>query len=113
FVNHEEGRVVMSGTQGEYQYHLKDHLGNVRLTFTTKEETESPTATLEQEYENEEQGDFLRYENVRKVQYYLFDRTKGSAPTTVAGYAVRLSGGTNEKFGLARSISVMPGDKIT
>jgi hypothetical protein len=35
------------------------------------------------------------------------------APTTTTGYAERLSGGTNERYGLARSISVMPGDKIT
>src|SRR5579864_6605264 len=28
FINHEEGRVVMTGTAPEYQYHLKDHLGN-------------------------------------------------------------------------------------
>src|SRR5882762_7236672 len=36
FINHEEGRIVMKGATGsEYQYHLKDHLGNVRLTFTT------------------------------------------------------------------------------
>src|SRR5690606_19088132 len=28
------------------------------------------------------------------------------------GYAQRLSGGENERFGLARSIAVMPGDKI-
>src|SRR5690606_33283113 len=31
----------------EYQYHLKDHLGNVRVTFTSKEEADEATATLE------------------------------------------------------------------
>jgi RHS repeat-associated protein len=50
---------------------------------------------------------------VRKVQYYAFDHTSGVAPTTTTGYAERLSGGDNERYGLARSISVMPGDKIT
>src|SRR5690606_29881488 len=38
FISHEEGRVVMLDGDPEYQYHLKDHLGNVRLTFTTKPE---------------------------------------------------------------------------
>ena len=38
FLNTEEGRVVLKegGTaKEEYQYNLKDHLGNVRVTFTT------------------------------------------------------------------------------
>ncbi|MFV1883192.1 MAG: DUF6443 domain-containing protein [Balneola sp.] len=30
-----EGRVRMSGTTGTYEYDLKDHLGNVRATFTS------------------------------------------------------------------------------
>jgi phosphatidate phosphatase APP1 len=50
FVNHEEGRITKDNTSGifsVYQYHLKDHLGNVRVTFTTKDETEVNTATLE------------------------------------------------------------------
>ena len=45
FINHEEGRVVMK-TGAEYQYHLKDHLGNVRMTFTSAPVTEQPIATL-------------------------------------------------------------------
>jgi RHS repeat-associated protein len=47
---------------------------------------------------------YLRTEHERRVQSVLFDRT--------TGYAQRLNGSTNEKFGLARSLSVMPGDKI-
>lgn len=45
FIQHEEGRAVMLDGVPEYQYHLKDHLGNVRLTFTTKNEVEETTAT--------------------------------------------------------------------
>jgi RHS repeat-associated protein len=93
----------------EYQYFMKDHLGNVRLTFTSKVETEAPIATLEPANADTEQAKFLRYENSRKVQSTIFDHTNGSA----TGYAQRLSGGTNERYGLARSLSVMPGDKIT
>src|ERR1051325_8640003 len=47
FVNTEEGRVVMTASAPEYQYHLKDHLGNVRMTFTTKDEVDAVRATLE------------------------------------------------------------------
>ncbi|SKC55115.1 DUF6443 domain-containing protein [Ohtaekwangia koreensis] len=96
----------------EYQYNLKDHLGNVRLTFTSKLDVEAPKATFEDANVNTEQGQFLRYENARRVNHYLFDHTNGSSPTAVAGGAQRLSGQTNEVYGLARSISVMPGDVI-
>ena len=92
----------------EYQYHLKDHLGNVRVTFTSKDETESATATLETANMNAEQAKFLRYQNARRIQSTLFDRTNGAA----TGYAQRLNGSANEKYGLARSLSVMPGDRI-
>src|SRR5690606_25527102 len=108
FINTEEGRIVM-GDATEYQYHLKYHLGNVRVTFTTKEETETALATYEENNEDHEEEYFLRTEHVRKVKSNLVDRTNGSND----GYAQRLSGGENERFGLARSIAVMPGDKIT
>ncbi|MTI24408.1 RHS repeat domain-containing protein, partial [Fulvivirga kasyanovii] len=39
-IQHEEGRIVKGeGNSFDYQYHLKDHLGNTRLTFTTKPKT--------------------------------------------------------------------------
>ena len=36
FIQHAEGRVVYDPTDDsyDYQYHMKDHLGNVRLTFS-------------------------------------------------------------------------------
>jgi RHS repeat-associated protein len=108
FIHHEEGRVVMTGSTPEYQYHLKDHLGNVRTTFTTQPETESSVATLELQNIEAEQGKFLRYETIRKVYSALFDRTNG----TSLGYSNRLNGSANEKYGLAKSISVMPGDVV-
>jgi RHS repeat-associated protein len=106
-------------TTPEYQYNLKDHLGNVRLTFTTKQETDGATATLERANAPNETSKFMRYDNARLVTYYLFDHTNGSAPSTTPGTAQRLRGkqessysGNNETYGLARSLSVMPGDVI-
>ncbi len=66
-IQHEEGRIVplkdghpelVSGSKTyNYQYHLKDHLGNVRLTFSTTPEHytksvtyEDATITTESEY---------------------------------------------------------------
>ncbi|MEQ6168996.1 DUF6443 domain-containing protein [Ekhidna sp. MALMAid0563] len=53
-IQHEEGRIVpispSGGGQGEdydYQYHLKDHLGNVRVTFSTQPENYTMIETFE------------------------------------------------------------------
>jgi RHS repeat-associated protein len=114
FINQSEGRVLPDGANWEYQYHLKDHLGNVRATFSAKEITDAKTATLETANATAEQGQFLRFAEARKIQSFLFDRTNGSSPTTTTGYAQRLSGAANnEKFGVAKSVSVQPGDVIS
>lgn len=48
FINHEEGRILPDTASTaqhpwEYQYHLKDHLGNVRITFSEKTTTTQNT----------------------------------------------------------------------
>ncbi len=93
----------------EYQYHLKDHLGNVRLTFTTVTSTDQQTGTYEPENAVAERAKFVRYDNARTVNALIFDHTNISA---THGYSERLSASANEKYGIARSISVMPGDVI-
>ncbi|MFN8314650.1 MAG: RHS repeat-associated core domain-containing protein [Cyclobacteriaceae bacterium] len=109
FVNTEEGRIVMTGANPEYQYHLKDHLGNVRTTFTTVTTPELNTATYETANLTAEMGKFLRMDKARRVNSTLFDRTNGSS----AGFSERLNGTANEKYGLARSIAVSSGDVVS
>jgi|GEM_PF-1768775 len=129
FINHEEGRIVIAGTAPEYQYFLKDHLGNVRMTFTTKRESELAVATMEDTSATAESEQFLNYDEAVKVYSTLFDHTNdglGEPQTgpnsdpdviedTVPGYAVLLRGshpGVKETYGLAKSLSVMPGDTV-
>jgi RHS repeat-associated protein len=78
------------------------------MTFTTREERDEATATLEDNHINEDRANFLNYDNARFVYSTIFDKTNGASP----GYAQRLSGGEDEKIGLAKSFSVMPGDTI-
>jgi len=33
-IYHEEGRATPSATSWQYEYYLKDHLGNTRVIFT-------------------------------------------------------------------------------
>lgn len=109
FISHDEGRVVMKTGTPEYQFHLKDHLGNVRLTFTTAPGQVSTIATFETANRTSEATQFLRYDDTRLVNSTLFDHTHLA---TTDHYAERLNGSTNEKTGLEKSLSVMPGDTI-
>ncbi len=99
----------LTTTTPEYQYHLKDHLGNVRLTFTSKDEAEANTATMETANANTEQSQFINYTEAIKVNTTIFDHTNAGSTY----YSTRLTGGTTNAIqGLAKSLSVMPGDKI-
>lgn len=97
----------------EYQYHLKDHLGNVRMTFTTKEEVDDCVATMETTNEEEEFGRFLNYDKARVINHPVYDHTyDGQTPPNGTAFGIRLNGSDNERIGLARSLSVMPGDTL-
>ena len=113
FIQHAEGRITMKDNPPVYEYFLKDHLGNVRVTFTSKTEVDVSRATMEDDWAEEERSQFLNYDNVRKVSSPVTDKTRDfSGNTYFHRHAVRLSGGPNEKIGLAKSLQVMPGDKV-
>jgi RHS repeat-associated protein len=102
--------VRISGASPEYQYNLKDHLGNVRVTFGTHM-VDSFRATLETDSATVDRANFFRYDLAKRVNSFLFDHTHDNAADST-GYAQRLNGSTNEKVGLAKSFAVMPGDVI-
>jgi RHS repeat-associated protein len=110
YIQHEAGRIMPDGgpNEWEYQYHLRDHLGNVRLTFTSKESSNQSAATLEDSNATTEQSQFLYYSEAVRVNSQFFDHTNQGGTY----YSTRLNGTVNEKFGLAKSLSVMPGDVI-
>lgn len=98
---HSEGRILPDAAGWEYQYHLKDHLGNVRLTFTGKTQAEKIFTT---NFEASSNSDFLNYST------HTFDLVDHTDAGTTYKNTQRLSG-TN-RVGLAKTFSVMPGDKI-
>jgi RHS repeat-associated protein len=136
FINHAEGRIIPAKVKtetNEYQYNLKDHLGNVRLTFTTKDETETVLATLEPNHADDDRANFLYYHEAILVTSNLFDHTNNTPTPTMddsddtndtgwgaaTGTSTRLTGTDynndgvkDDQYGLARSISVMPGDVV-
>jgi hypothetical protein len=51
---------------------------------------------------------FIGYEDVVRISSDLLNHTEGAE----SEYSMRLSGGYGENIGLAKSISVMPGDTV-
>lgn len=109
-IQHEEGRLVPNEINGgwEYQYHLKDHLGNTRLTFTTKPKTISFTANYEGDANNPDDADL--FENVEISAVKDFNHTTGSASYDKSQI---LYSSPNRQIGSAIAIPVGTGDKIT
>lgn len=114
FINHEEGRVLPDTSSTaqhpwEYQYHLKDHLGNVRVTFSEKTTTEEFLATMEKDpssIDTQENAMFLNMVSSKKVAFY------NHTPDAQTGYSYRLSASSTELIGPAKSFEVNPGDVV-
>src|SRR5258706_6672968 len=107
FINHEEGRIVMTGAAPEYQYHLKDHLGDVRMTFTTQTVTKQYTAGFETANQSSESGNFQNYPSASHISPVASNAHSGTN-------SLYLNGGNNGgQVGLTKSFSVMPGDVVS
>ncbi|MCE2995043.1 MAG: hypothetical protein LW863_05580, partial [Flammeovirgaceae bacterium] len=104
----EEGKVVLNASHPEYQYYIKDHLDNIRVTFTTKVDQTIVTATYEDANLQGESADFNpSYDKANRISTTLYNHTVGGEKSQ------RLSAaGSNDIVGLAKSIYVVPGDTI-
>jgi RHS repeat-associated protein len=100
FVNHPEGRVVKTGSSWQYQFFLKDHLGNVRMTIAPK------TDVYAADFET---GTNAAFRNYTRVSLDLFDHTDAGTAKT---YSQRLTGAANSQVGIAKSLAVNAGDTI-
>jgi RHS repeat-associated protein len=110
FILHDEGRINMATATPAYEYFLKDHLGNVRTSFTSAPQTETHTATMEAE-DTEEDQVFIKFGNTRVPTIEVINHTP-LAQTGPTPEVVRLNGHYQVNEGPGQSIAVMPGDKI-
>lgn len=119
FFQHEEGRVVVKRDDSgvlegfQYQYHLKDHLGSIRVTFKTEvDDPDFYLATFENDASSitYEETYFSRYGEITRINANIFDHTDTQKKKT---YSMRLNGSGNEIYGLAKSLEVMPGDVVS
>ncbi|MEQ6121135.1 peptidoglycan DD-metalloendopeptidase family protein [Reichenbachiella sp. MALMAid0571] len=98
FIQHEEGRIIQEPNDSfTYQYHLKDHLGNTRSTFTTGEYTSGYLATFEDATYTQDTTDFFNVDP--------------RVPYPVGGKAVRLNSAAPIGPGFATAVS--RGDTIS
>lgn len=110
FTGHEEGRIRLKGSGFVYDYFIKDHLGNIRMTLTEEQQTDMyPAATMETASAGTEQ---MYYSNLSATRD---DVPSGYPANTPAGNAkvAKVSGaGGGHKVGPAITLKVMAGDKF-
>ena len=104
FIHHEEGRVVIQNEELSYEYHLRDHLGNNRVTFSTVNESYTIVATMEDANATNEEAYF---ENVSETRVSM-----AAANNTPEGNkAARVQ--STDPIGPMTMLSVNKGDTVT
>ena len=119
FIGHEEGRArwafhkYLNGTTAykfEYDYFLKDHLGNTRMVLTQQKDTAQYMATMEAAYRNTENQLFYNLQQSNhsraSVSGYPTD------PTTTPNDSLMRLNGSGQKIGAAIILKVMSGDVV-
>ncbi|MEP1781521.1 RHS repeat-associated core domain-containing protein, partial [Reichenbachiella sp.] len=110
-IAHSQGRVVAEydvseAFQGyEYQYHLTDHLGNVRVTFKTAIETDNYLATVETDSASLERPYFYNLDSTRYTHALANHTANGDEVSRIGQDSLHL-------IGPAIALKVVPGDTI-
>ena len=131
FISHEEGRIRFKPAEGthpatlQYDYFIKDHLGNVRVVLTEEHQQDKyPVASLEQSkiateklYYDIQDGNLADKIEATGIPDYINDNGIGnnpSDPTFEATNSARLYklNSNTAKTGFGIALKVMAGDKI-
>ena len=127
FLGHEEGRIRFKPTLGstpasfQYDYFIKDHLGNVRMVLTEEKKDDiypalsfegavsSPEVVNQNAIWEKADGTSFDVVNKRTSVQQLVNATSLNPPTLTNSLLVRSSTG---KIGAGKLLKVMSGDKI-
>jgi len=121
YIGHEEGRIrpklvdpaggwVTGNIQYVYDYFIRDHLGDVRMTLTEEAQTDAYAATMENKNATVENALF---DSVSSTQYAV---PTGFEPTTGAdtsNHFVSKLNSANKRVGPTILLKVMAGDTLT
>jgi RHS repeat-associated protein len=111
FIMTDEGRAVPGTSVGDYdyEYFVKDHLGNTRAVVTTADNTTTFTATMESENAVQEESEFKNVAETRhtdQAKDYLQDGNE------IAHLYPGQTDGNGHSVGPAISLYVRPGDQV-
>ncbi|ELR73005.1 hypothetical protein C900_00507 [Fulvivirga imtechensis AK7] len=110
YIHHEQGRVVANAARGyEYQYFIRDHLGNTRVVFTTRPKTIEFAARFESETAIDEESVYGNLSETR-VQFNSADATASDIHVSGDNEVVQLN--NSQPTGPALSLPVYPGDEL-
>ncbi|MBK8141433.1 MAG: hypothetical protein IPK57_10725 [Chitinophagaceae bacterium] len=108
FTGHEEGRIRKKGSNWAFDYFIKDHLGNVRMTLTEDTQTDAyPPASMETAQAGNEN---LFYSNIESTRIGKPSGYPTDSYTNPNDYVAKVRGDGN-KIGPATILKVMAGDK--
>ncbi len=110
-VQNTEGRLVYRNGSFEYEYYLKDHLGNIRVVYGNVNETHSYKATMEPSMAATEETDFENVDATRP-SYATVNYTKRSENLSAPDRSSECNTFTGKPIGPAKMLSVSAGDKV-
>lgn len=108
FVVNDAGRIIKTNTGWDYEYSLKDHLGNTRVTYGVMKVANIYTATMEDSKLNQEAQDFR---NITETRIASVNRTPTSALNPIPNYASSTKSTT--PVGPAKMLAVKQNDAVT
>jgi len=109
FMSTGEGRVVKEGSNWNYEYYHKDHLGNTRVVYGYQKQVDEYKATMETQFAAKEQAQFY---NIATRRATVFNHTTASIDVTAPDKSAETNGNTSKAIGPAKMLQVNAGDRV-
>ena len=109
FMSTGEGRVVKQGSNWNYEYYHKDHLGNTRVVYGYQKQVDEYKATMETQFSTKEESLFY---NIATRRATVFNHTAASIDVTAPDRSAETNGNTSKAIGPAKMLQVNAGDRV-
>ena len=111
FMSTGEGRVVKEGSNWNYEYYHKDHLGNTRVVYGYQKQVDEYKATMETPtpIATKEESQFY---NIATRRITVFNHTLANINVTAPDKSDETNGNTSKAIGPAKMLQVSAGDRV-